>query len=476
MIIARNGPQNIGQVKRHFELGNLFLLPEEYQRENAWDMRQKTLLVDTVFRGMDIPKLYFWKINHSTLATGYPDGEMKNYYKEILEKKRKDNDEVDPYVFEIVDGQQRVRSLLEYMGVMPPNNQVYRGTWHESFKSLADTPMAKGRQYSQLNADQQSKYDESLLTIMIIEQATIDEIRDMFLRLQNGTPLNTQQKRDAMGSNISKIIREFKLLPFFATSVNFEDDNSAHNLVISQILMLEEKGKPVSCGSRKLDKFYAEYKTNVLDQGVVAKAKKTLTILGAVFPKKCLHINKSFAISLYFALSKITETYTIPVGEYTKIKKNFEKMDEDRLIAKSNEYIQPADAIYRDLSDTLGSGTDGLDSVSSRHDIICQFLFQMVQLTPLPTLDSVRKFSYEEKLILYKKCGGICQLEHNGKVCGKQIDYDDAVVDHIKPHSKGGKTELSNGRIAFNLCNIARGNREDFDPKTMCQIMSREGS
>ena len=29
-------------------------------------------------------------------------------------------------------------------------------------------------------------------------------------------------------------------------------------------------------------------------------------------------------------------------------------------------------------------------------------------------------------------------------VCGRQIDFDDAVVDHIAPHSNGGKTDLDN--------------------------------
>lgn len=67
MIVTQNGPQNIDQVKTYFECGNLFLSPDEYQRENAWNMGQKQLLIDTIFRGMDIPKLYFWKVDDSTL-------------------------------------------------------------------------------------------------------------------------------------------------------------------------------------------------------------------------------------------------------------------------------------------------------------------------------------------------------------------------------------------------------------------------
>jgi len=162
---------------------------------------------------MDIPKLYLWKIDKSTLNTGYPDGETKELYKDILERKFRKNDDPDPYVFEVVDGQQRLRTILEYMSVKPPESEVYQGAWHEPFSALRDTPMAKGRKYEQLNPEQRIKFDQSPLTIMVLERASIEEVRDMFLRLQNGTPLNVQQKRNAMGSNIGKVAQDLAKLP-----------------------------------------------------------------------------------------------------------------------------------------------------------------------------------------------------------------------------------------------------------------------
>jgi hypothetical protein len=89
------------------------------------------------------------EIDHPTLVSGYPEVETKRYYKEILEKKRVDNEEEDPYIFEVVDGQQRIRTILEFMGVKPPNERCYRGAWHEPFPSRPDTPMAKGKRYNQ---------------------------------------------------------------------------------------------------------------------------------------------------------------------------------------------------------------------------------------------------------------------------------------------------------------------------------------
>jgi hypothetical protein len=214
MNITNTGPQNVGQIMKQFVCGNLFLSPDEYQRENAWDLPQKRLLIDTIFQGMDIPKFYLWKIDQRTLAEGYPPGEEQKLYKKILEHKRVENDDPDPYVFEVVDGQQRIRTFLEFMGVTPPNNKVYRGIWLQPFPTLPETPMAKGKFCKQLNAEQQIKFDEKPLTVVVLENTTISQIRDMFLRLQNGTPLNAQQKRDAMGSNAGRVAKDLATLPF----------------------------------------------------------------------------------------------------------------------------------------------------------------------------------------------------------------------------------------------------------------------
>jgi hypothetical protein len=99
MKITSTGPQSIGQMAKHFSHGNLYLSPDEYQRENAWDIGQKKLLVDTVFRRMDIPKFYLWKIDEKTLHGGYPLGPINELYRRRLDEKRKKNDETDPYLF-----------------------------------------------------------------------------------------------------------------------------------------------------------------------------------------------------------------------------------------------------------------------------------------------------------------------------------------------------------------------------------------
>ncbi|MGD9851059.1 MAG: HNH endonuclease family protein [Nitrospirales bacterium] len=473
MIISTLGPQNAGQIHMYFDCGDLFLSPEEYQRENAWNLSQKQLLIDTIFRGMDIPKFYLWKIDQNTLANGYPDGEMKQHYKDILEHKRKDNDEGDPHVYEVVDGQQRIRTILEYMGAKPKDTLCYRGHWHEPFPALTDTPMAKGKHYAQLNAEQKLTFQQKPLTIVVLQNATIDEIRDMFLRLQNGTPLNAQQKRDASGSSVGRVARELTELPFFKQSVGFSDTASSHRLVASQMLHLEQKDKIVSCTSAQLDGFYRRYIQGVqLEPSVVVRTKKILVLLGKVFPTKNPHLNQNYALSLYWALSRILQTYDIPEDQFTIVRENFEKLDLARLEAQERDYRdKPDDEIYSELSLAMSRGNTGLEGISIRHRIVCQYLFEGVTLKEYPNLDTKRNFTEEEKLILYHRAKGCCQLSINGKECGRPLSFDDPVIDHILPHSREGRTSLENGRVAFKSCNIARGVREDFDPGKNCHLL-----
>jgi hypothetical protein len=472
MRVTNDGPQSISQVERYFTFGDLVLSPLDYQRESAWDLNQKKLLIDSIFRGYDIPKFYLWKIDLKTINTqnSYPDGDTKDRYRTMLQQKVIQNNDPNPYIFEAVDGQQRLRTILEFMGKNPPNQFVYRGIWNTPFTTLSDTPMAMGREYALLNPQQQLFFESKSLSIVILEDTIISEVRDMFLRLQNGTPLNAQQKRDAIGSNIGKVARDIAKQKFLSNSVNFDNFASDHIRLSSQMLNLEVSGGIESCTSKNLDKLYKRFPSNVVvPQDIITKTKKTNEILGDIFQKKCPNINRSFALSLYWLISKITDIYIINKADYITIHDNFVKLDTDRLLAAQRDYTAPGDDIFEELSESMSRSTDGKEGIETRHEIIGQYLFQNVSLSPLPNLDPNRNFSDEEKLIIYFRDHGQCQLACNGNICGKHLEFNESVVDHIIPHSLQGITEISNGRLAHKLCNISRGNKNTFNPLTDCK-------
>lgn len=65
---------------------------------------------------------------------------------------------------------------------------------------------------------------------------------------------------------------------------------------------------------------------------------------------------------------------------------------------------------------------------------------------------SLRTFDETDKITMYHRQGGKCNI------CGKPFDIKDMHGDHVKPWSKGGKTELDNGQMLCTECNLKKSN------------------
>jgi 5-methylcytosine-specific restriction endonuclease McrA len=69
----------------------------------------------------------------------------------------------------------------------------------------------------------------------------------------------------------------------------------------------------------------------------------------------------------------------------------------------------------------------------------------------LVLLDPKREFDYFEKVVIYRRDKGICQL------CGKNVEWKDYEADHVYPHAKGGPTRIENGQVLCGSCNASKG-------------------
>ncbi|WP_199309667.1 HNH endonuclease [Synechocystis sp. FACHB-383] len=78
---------------------------------------------------------------------------------------------------------------------------------------------------------------------------------------------------------------------------------------------------------------------------------------------------------------------------------------------------------------------------------------------------------------VWKKSGGMCESPENGKpkktgVCMREVPYDKAHIDHIRPISSGGSNHVSNLRT---LCPVCHALREDRKHKSMRDKMNKNG-
>ncbi len=328
----------------------------DYQRLGVWRRAQKQLLIDSILRGYDIPKIYF-----------------------------KEEDASSQYVYEVIDGQQRLHAIWEYFDgkfALPINAEKIDGE------------KCASQFYEELHPSLRKQFDHYEIDIVFVTEAIqteeTDEIGELFLRLQNGTPLNSQEKRNAMPGKMRKFVkelteeekdkekkkkREFNKHPFFE-SVAFNNTRYAHAQKAAQLICLElslEKSQFCNIRTGDLDKMYKE-QNNFDTNGKTAKHFiKTLDYLNKAFPSRTLQLAHHNIIILYCLASTLIKFYN-----YEGTEQNFHdwfiEFESER---KTNEGLEDnqKDASLLTYSKAITKAADGQVSIEIRFKFMQERFF-----------------------------------------------------------------------------------------------------
>jgi hypothetical protein len=386
----------------------------DFQRPAVWSRSQKQLLIDTILRGYDIPKLYWRKIT------------------------------AKPEKFDVVDGQQRLRAIFEF---------------HEGGFPLAkdaepvDGDSIAGLKYADLPLDLRMQLDNYPLDVIVLTETDEDEVREMFLRLQNGTTLKAQEKRNAMPGKMRNAVKSLVEHEFF-TRVAFKNSRFTHDLVAAQMLAIELNGGPCHIRDSALNRMYEEQQDFDANGSKAKKVKRVLTYLTSTFPVKTPELERYSVISLFALVSHCLERYVLNgreqelhdwfIGFETYRRAELQKPEEER----DSEVIA-----YKERT---SHSTDAQDSIQWRHDFLLRKFFESVP--DIQIKDDQRIFAHEQRLAIYRRDGGLCQLKI--RCNGEKCEWDNWQADHKLPWSKGGKTTVANGVVACPACNALKGNNE----------------
>src|SRR5579883_1490983 len=149
----------------------------EYQREpNLWNNEKKSLLIDSMLKDIDIPKLYFNSVG-------------------------------DGASLEVIDGQQRLNAIWEFL-----DGEL---AWREEPFTDSYKATGKPKKFAALGTVQRDKLQDYQLQITTLEDAEEDYLRALFVRLQLGSYLVTGEKLHAMtGMMKDFIFRKMANHPF----------------------------------------------------------------------------------------------------------------------------------------------------------------------------------------------------------------------------------------------------------------------
>jgi 5-methylcytosine-specific restriction endonuclease McrA len=409
--------------KRLWPLSTVFGIREridtnpDYQRPPVWSLAQKRLLIDTVLRGYDIPKMYWRKVS------------------------------AGPDRYEVVDGQQRLRAIWEYM-----NGEFDLGRDAEPVGGVD----VRGIRYSSSNGDQslpddlRLNFDTYTLDVIILSETDEEEVREMFLRLQNGTSLKAQEKRNALTGNMRDFVKQTACHPFF-TSCKFDNSRYTYDLIAAQMIKLELEGGPGNVKNADLNRMYKSEKQFDVGGSKAKKVRKVLDFMHRAFPHKTPELERYSAVSIYLMVSHLMEKYVYS-SLASDIHDWFIGFEQYRR-AQKELGVDDCDPEILSYHDRTSHSTDSEDSLAWRNEYLLRKYFEHNDRVELK--DNNRAFSHEQRVTIYRRDKGICQLRIGCQ--GKKCEWDNWEADHQIAWSNGGKTTVENGQVACSECNSSKG-------------------
>jgi hypothetical protein len=224
----------------------------DWQREKVWPKAKKQELIDSILRGWKLPKFYFFRTS------------------------------IDPEEFEVVDGQQRLMTIFEFFD----NELVVAGK------------RSKPQNYKDLPAIQSDAFDDFEIEYDEISEASDTEVKLYFQRLQQGLPLTSSEKLNAVHSSLRNYCRELAKHNFFS-KVNFANKRYSHFDVASKVATIEVEGLETGLRFDDIKEVFGGQSTFSTKSAVGKRLRQTLTYLDKAFPDKTAELrNRTFVQSI----------------------------------------------------------------------------------------------------------------------------------------------------------------------------------
>ncbi len=373
----------------------------EYQRSEVWPKPKKQLLIDSMLRKYDISMIFL---------------------------RQNDNG-----VYECLDGQQRLKSIFEFMNgafpIVPKITEELDAAMH----------------YSDLPDGLQSRIREFIMHSLIVHNTSDEVTSDIFLRLQEGMPLNSPEKLNAMQGYMRKRVIQISHRPFFS-GIGLADTRFGHRYLAAQMLALALANNFVNLKFWTLKKYYITYKSTDVPHQALDRVKGALKLLNkALIKHKSTVRYRADVVSLYSLADIIRKNYSI-----TGIEKKLGDFILDFLVKVEVSEKYPSKigyTRYARYANLRSSSADSGPNVKERHEII---LTKFLQRTPdIQPKDPTRAFNYAERLAIYYRASGKCEE------CKKQTPFKKGHAHHKVRHTDGGKTIVKNGQWLCEKCHLS---------------------
>jgi len=304
----------------------------DWQREEVWDTAKKQCLIDSILRGWKLPKFYFVKTS---------------------------DDE-----YEVVDGQQRLSAIFEFCS-------------NELPLSAESATRFGGSRYSDLSQKVADSFDDFEIEYDVIENATDEELKDFFQRLQAGLPLTSSEKLNAVHSKLRDYCRTFSRHLFFKETVAIPDTRYSHFDIAAKVATVEIEG--LDTGLRFDDiKDVFESQRNFSPTSAVAKRiGAALDLLHSAFKDNGAALRTRTVVQSLITLTCKLIATGRSNGLESEIRQFFEAFAAE-LVQQIQMGQAASDSDYLTFQRSVNANVKG--GAKTRHEILLRKLFRLSPL------------------------------------------------------------------------------------------------
>ncbi|MDE0678807.1 MAG: DUF262 domain-containing protein [Gammaproteobacteria bacterium] len=409
----------------------------EYQRGVVWTEVQQKKLIDSLMRGYTLPLIYL----HET--------------KEIIAGHTREG-------FEIIDGQQRLNAICKYV------DGAFRlfdpGTENDKAKFpryLLEQPCPwAGKFFHELPPKQQDEFLKKTLSLAMIQSSDTNEVRDLFVRLQEGSVLNAQERRDAWPGGMNNFVLRLGGKPsitrypgheFFKEIMRAKpgsDRGKTRQLAaqITSLLLAQRNAFGETFPDINLAAIDQLYYDNLNFDPNGEEGRRIWNIFDLLYrllrdgtrPKLRGHEAIHAALLVDRLRDDFTpawqEEFAPALDEFMLNLKGADKVDESN----------PKYAYWSQYGTWTRANSDRGEKIALRHSFYLEHMLARMPATVLK--DPSPQFSEDMRELVYFQQRKTCA------VCGSIVIWADAEIHHVKEHQHGGKTALENAALVHNVC------------------------
>lgn len=294
-----SGVQNVSWFRKEYQEGTITLRPP-YQRKPVWATRQKCYLIESILFGYPIPEIFIHEVTTPSGATTHA----------------------------VVDGQQRIRTVLQFLGLATVGPDGKPETDEDEFtgfaldkfdKRVAPSPWF-GKRFIDLTDEERVRLYEYKFHVRSLYGVDESDLREMFTRLNRYlTPLSAQELRHATYVGpFAKLAERLAENEYWLTSglVTRALIRRLGDVEFTSQLLIGVMHGPQGGSASIVDEYYRQYEDFDLEEGVpherslVRRFEQAQGLINKLYPRlgesgELRWGNRADYYSLFVALAEV---------------------------------------------------------------------------------------------------------------------------------------------------------------------------